>query len=162
VKHKLDLFTKEELSKLKLSEKDGKHYVYCPTSKKDRVAKPEEIVRQLYVQKLLFYYNYPLERLEVEWDVWFGSGVSEKRADIVVLHKDLESPYIIVEVKKPKRKDGERQLKSYCNAEGSPIGVWTNGKDIIVLHREEPNIFAKIDDIPSVSQTLNDVIKENY
>lgn len=160
VKHKLDLFTKEELSKLKLSEKDGKYYVYCPISKKDRVAKPEEIIRQLYIQKLLFYYNYPLERLEVEWDVWFGSGVSEKRADIVVLHKDLESPYIIVEVKKPKRRDGERQLKSYCNAEGSPIGVWTNGRDIIILHREEPNIFAKIDDIPSASQTLNDVIKE--
>ncbi|MDR1676228.1 MAG: type I restriction enzyme HsdR N-terminal domain-containing protein, partial [Tannerella sp.] len=37
------------------------------------------------------------------------------------------SPYIIVEMKKPKLKDGKEQLKSYCNATGAPIGVWTNG-----------------------------------
>jgi type I restriction-modification system DNA methylase subunit len=28
-------------------------------------------------------------------------------------------------MKKPKLKDGKEQLKSYCNATGAPIGVWT-------------------------------------
>ena len=71
-------------------------------------------------------------------------------------------PFVIVEVKKPERKDGLQQLKSYCNAEGSPIGVWTNGKEIVILHREEPNVFTHISDIPTVDQSLIDVIKEPW
>ncbi|HLE86033.1 MAG TPA: hypothetical protein VI727_00050 [Candidatus Brocadiaceae bacterium] len=52
------------------------------------------------------------------------------------------------------------QLKSYCNAEGSPIGVWTNGSELVILHREEPNVFTNISDIPTVDQSLQDVIAE--
>ena len=69
---------------------------------------------------------------------------------------------IIIEVKKPKRKDGVQQLKSYANAEGSPIAVWTNGKDIEILHREKPNNFIHISDIPTIDQTLNDVLTEPW
>ena len=105
-------------------------------------------------------YGYPKDRIKIEHPVWFGSGIHEKNADIVILHKDLEHTYIIVEVKKPKRKDGINQLKSYCNAEGSPMGVWTNGSEIVILHRERPNIFSNISSIPTVDQTLIDVIKE--
>ncbi len=50
---------------------------------------------------------------------------------------------MIFEIKKPKRIDGIKQLKVYCNDEGSPLGVWSNGKEMIVLHREDPNIFCK-------------------
>jgi type I restriction enzyme M protein len=74
----------------------------------------------------------------------------------------LPTPYIIVEVKKPKRKDGLEQLKSYCNAEGSPIGVWTNGAETICLHREEPNIFRNLSDIPEASQTLSALLAERW
>jgi len=38
--------------------------------------------------------------------VWFGSGIHEKNADIVIFHKSSEHPYIIIEVKRPKREDG--------------------------------------------------------
>ena len=68
----------------------------------------------------------------------FGSTIAEKRADIVVHDPDDHTAaYIIVEVKKPKRKDGLEQLKSYCNAEGAPVAVWTNGGEEVVLHRGE-------------------------
>lgn len=107
-------------------------------------------------------YHYPKERIKVEYAVWFGSGVSDKSADIVVMQTDGEHPYIIFEVKKPKRKDGLQQLKSYCNAEGSPIGVWSNGEELVILHREEPNIFSQISSIPTVDQTLQDVITEQW
>jgi type I restriction enzyme M protein len=159
-KHGLGLFDKKLLSSIKLYDKNGKLYLKCFGSDKERPAKPEEIVRQLFIKRLLDDYEYSKARIQVEKDVWFGSGVSDKRADIVVLHKDLEHPYIIVEVKKPDRKDGIEQLRSYCNAEGSPIGVWTNGSELIVLHREEPNIFTNISDIPTVDQSLQDVIQE--
>jgi len=94
--------------------------------------------------------------------VWFGSGVSEKSADIIILHTDLEHPYIIFEVKKPKRKDGIQQLKSYCNAEGSPIGAWSNGEELVVLHREDPNVFTSISNLPAAGQRLQDVVTEQW
>lgn len=159
-KHSLGLFDKRLISSINLYDKNGKPHLKCFGSDKERPAKPEEIVRQLFIKKLLDNYGYPKERIQVEKDVWFGSGVFDKRADIVVLQKDLEHPFIIVEVKKPNRKDGIEQLKSYCNAEGSPIGVWTNGSELVILHREEPNVFTNISDIPTVDQTLQDVIAE--
>ena len=141
----LTIFTENEVKSLRLFEKDGKPYVTCAATDKARAAKPEEIVRQLYLQKLMKEYGYPKERIAIEKPVYFGSSVHEKAADIVVWEKDAPTtPYIIVEVKKPKRKDGLEQLKSYCNAEGSPIGVWTNGGETIALHREEPNIFRNL------------------
>ena len=69
-----------------------------------------------------------MERIAIEKPVQFGSAVHEKAADIVVWDKDdSNTAYIIIECKKPKRADGLEQLKSYCHAEGAPIGVWTNG-----------------------------------
>ncbi len=159
-KHSLSLFDKKLVASINLYDKNGKPYLKCFGSDRERPAKPEEIVRQLFIKKLMNQYGYSKERIQVEKDVWFGSGIYDKRADIVVLHKDLEHPYIIVEVKKPDRKDGIEQLRSYCNAEGSPIGIWTNGSELVVLHREEPNVFTNISDIPTVDQSLQDVIKE--
>jgi len=125
--------------------------------------KPEEIVRQLYIRKLMDEYGYPRDRIALEKHVYFGSSVHEKAADIVVWEKGTnDSPYIIVECKKPKRKDGLEQLKSYCNAEGSPIGVWTNGGETIYLHREEPNLFRNLDGIPRADQTLSAMLNQPW
>jgi len=135
----LTIFTSKEVKAIELFDKNGKPYLTCAASDKARPAKPEEIVRQLYLRKLMSHYGYPKERIAIEKPVHFGSSVHEKAADIVIWEKDTtDTPYIIVEVKKPKRKDGLEQLKSYCNAEGSPIGVWTNGSETILLHREDP------------------------
>ncbi|MDR2500966.1 MAG: type I restriction enzyme HsdR N-terminal domain-containing protein [Treponema sp.] len=50
---------------------------------------------------------------------------------MVVFDKDNPTaPYIIVEVKSPKLKDGKEQLRSYCNATGAPLAVWINRKTI--------------------------------
>lgn len=162
--YRLTLFRPEDVAWLEtqIFEKNGKLYLKCLASDRDRAAKPEEIVRQLWIKKLLDEYRYPKSRIKVERAVWFGSGVSDKAADIIVMHTDGEHPYIIFEIKKPKRRDGEQQLKSYCNAEGSPIGVWSNGQEQIVLHRQEPNIFQAITSIPTIGQTLQDVITEPW
>jgi type I restriction enzyme M protein len=159
----LTIFTEREVKALELFDRGGKPYITCAASDKSRPAKPEEIVRQLYLRKLMRVYGYPKERIAVEKPVYFGSAVHEKAADIVVWEKDAPTtPYIIVEVKKPKRKDGLEQLKSYCNAEGSPIGVWTNGSETIALHREEPNIFRNLPEIPSATQRLAEMLAERW
>ena len=135
--HSITLFNQSEINFIekKLFLKNDKPHIKCLASDKDRPAKPEEIVRQLWIKKILDKYEYPKTRIKVEYSVWFGSGVSDKSADIVILREDEENPYIIIEVKKPRRKDGIKQLKSYCNAEGSPIGVWSNGGELIILNR---------------------------
>jgi type I restriction enzyme M protein len=58
----------------------------CLASDKERPAKPEEIVRQLWIKKLIEEYHYPKERIQVA-AVWFGSGISEKSRHRR-LHKD--------------------------------------------------------------------------
>ncbi len=159
----IDIFAQEEIDALKLIQKRGKPYLKCFATGKDRLAKPEEIVRQLYLHKLMKDYGYPKDRIAVEKGVYFGSSMHEKRADIVVFEKGApDTPYIIVECKKPKRKDGLEQLKSYCNAEGSPIGVWTNGGEVLYLHREEPNLFKNLPDIPRADQKLSDLLSERW
>ena len=69
---------------------------------------------------------------------------------------------MIVEVKKPKLKDGKEQLKSYCNATGAPIGVWTNGKQYSYYNRKDPNFFEDIPKIPKANQKLRDILTERW
>ncbi len=163
VKHGLSLFTTREIKEIEglIIKRDGKFAIKCQVKNKYKPAKPEEIVRQLWIKRLFHEYHYPLNRIDVERVVYFGSRDSGL-ADILVLHDDLTHPYIIFEVKRPKRTDGLEQLKSYCNAEGAPIGVWSNGNEIIRLHREKPNIFVEIPRIPRVTETLIDILTERW
>jgi len=145
------------------TDKNGKNipYIQCLVRKKEIRLTPEEAVRQLYLDVLLNHYGYPASRMELEYVVSFGR--EKKRADIVIFDKDqTTTPYIIVEIKKPKLKDGKEQLKSYCNATGAPIGVWTNGEQISCYNRKDPNFFEAITEIPNVNQKLSDIINERF
>jgi type I restriction enzyme M protein len=83
--------------------------------------------------------------------------------DIVVFDKDRPTvEYIIVELKKPKLLDGKNQLRSYYNATGAPIGVWTNGSQISHYNRKDPNYFNDLTDLPNAQQTLADILKERF
>jgi len=122
---------------------------------------PEEIVRQLWVYKLIHQYGYQPDEIDLEKSVQFGTEVSTKAADIIVYTDDTkETPKIIVECKKPKRKDGIEQLKSYMNAKGAPVAVWSNGSDSIILYRPYPKEFENtLFDIPKRGQEPKDVLE---
>ena len=115
---------------------------------------PEEIVRQLWVYKLIHQYGYKADEIDLEKSVQFGTEVGTKAADIIVYtDATKETPKIIVECKKPKRKDGIEQLKSYMNAKGAPVAVWSNGSDSIILYRPYPKEFDDtLFDIPKRGQ----------
>ncbi len=66
-----------------LSQKGGKTVIKCQVRAKDVQAKPEEVVRQLWLYRLLHHYNYPLKRLAIEYPITLGRDTS-KRADIGV------------------------------------------------------------------------------
>ncbi|MFH1968385.1 MAG: N-6 DNA methylase [bacterium] len=122
--------------------------------------KPEEIVRQLWLYKLNKFYGYPFDLIDTEKSVHFGSK-EFARADIVVYKNDKITPYIIIEVKKPNFEKGIDQLKSYLNAEGCEIGVWSNGEIKTILYRNYPNNFEDtLSEIPSVNKTIDDLLSE--
>lgn len=122
---------------------------------------PEEIVRQLWLYKLINYYQYKEDEIQVEKPIPFGSDEGSRKADIVVHLQDKESPKIVFEIKKPNRSDGIEQLKSYLNAQGAPIGVWSNGSnDRIILYRPYPREFNDtLAEIPRRDQEPKDVLE---
>src|SRR3990170_4829540 len=66
----LEIFEKEK----------GRFYIKCLRREKDillfneekNFSKPEEVIRQLWISKLTKYYNYPLDRIDLEKDIKFG------------------------------------------------------------------------------------------
>ncbi|KPJ65380.1 MAG: type I restriction endonuclease subunit M [Coxiella sp. DG_40] len=163
----LSIFDNEEIRALSdavfFKEIKGKKkpYIKCLIRDRDMLLKPEEIVRQLYVSKLIKEYGYPKQRICIEHAVQFGRET--KSADIVVFDKDRPTvEYLIVELKKPKLLDGKKQLRSYCNATGAPIGVWTNGGQITYYNRIDPNYFNEIRNIPKADQPLEDIIRGRF
>lgn len=155
----LNIFEKEK----------GKFYLKCLKRNRDLLildktkqkGGPEEIIRQLWLHKLIEEYHYPLDRIDVEVSVDFGREVQEKAADIVVYQKDKETAWIVLEVKRPDEKEGLEQIKGYLNAKGSPIGVLSDGKSNLILYRPYPHQFENtLRDIPKENQTIEDVLEE--
>lgn len=163
--YNISLFTDKEINKLEAEivfrEAKGKKipYIKCAIRNKEIKLNPEEIVRQLYVKRLINLYKYPQQLIQFEIGINFG--VEVKRADIVVYDANRpDTPYIIVELKKPKLKEGKEQLKSYCNATGAPIGIWSNGGIEQFYHRQDPNYFSELSDLPFGNENLDDFLKQ--
>ena len=165
--YKLSQFERAEIEELeqsiflKDSKKGSVPYTDCLVRKKAIKLTPEEVIRQIYLRVLIDRLGYSLDRIRVEYGVNFGRQV--KRADIAVMDKDRPTTvYILVEVKKPKLRDGKSQLHSYCHGTGAPIAVWTNGDQISYYHRKDPNYFEDISRLPKVHETLEDVLQEDF
>lgn len=144
----------------------GRYYIADVVSGKEKlvydeikgVGKPEEIVRQLWLHKLVKHYKYPKDRIITEKSINFGREVNSKSADVVVYKPDKITPYIIIEVKRPSEKKGIDQLKSYLSSEGAEIGVLSDGKEKIVLYRPYPKEYQEsLSDIPRADQTIDDL-----
>lgn len=161
--YNFSIFDKKYVDELEnsITIKENKPYVKCIIRDREILLKPEEVVRQLYLMKLIQDYGYPKKRIVVEHPINFGREV--KSADIVIFDEDRPTvEYIIIEVKKPRLQDGKNQLRSYTNATGAPIAVWTNGSQISHYNRKDPNYFEDITDIPKAYQTLQDILQERF
>ncbi len=166
-RHKLNRFRAEIISYVeeraypKIIKGKETPYINCLIRNKEIRLTPEEVVRQLFIRELIVDYGYPVEQMAVEHAVHFGRET--KRADIVIFERNHPTTeYIIVEIKKPRLNEGKGQLRSYCNATGATIGVWTNGEKISYYHRKDPNYFEDISDIPTVNQKLSDILTERW
>jgi len=162
------LFSEEEAraldARVVLRENRGKQvpYVTCLVRDKEVQLKPEERTRQLWLARLIDKLGYARSRIAIEYPITFGRD-SSKRADIVVFDADRPTvPYVIVEVKQAKYKDGKEQLRSYAHATGAPLAVWSDGILAEVWHRKNPNYFMPIHELPRADQTIEQVVDQPW
>lgn len=162
------LFSEEEAraldARVVMRENRGKQvpYVTCLVRDKEVQLKPEERTRQLWLARLIDKLGYARSRIAIEYPITFGRD-SSKRADIVVFDADRPTvPYIIVEVKQAKYKDGKEQLRSYAHATGAPLAVWSDGILAEVWHRKNPNYFMPIHELPRADQTIEQVVDQPW
>ncbi|MDR0527509.1 MAG: N-6 DNA methylase [Spirochaetaceae bacterium] len=170
--YKLSQFSPEKIAALEkriITHGGGGYDITCLIRKKEIKLKPEEVVRQLYLDKLITEYGYEPELFDVQSEVTMGS--SGKRADIVVYEKERPTQaYIIVELKSPTNptaKEGRKQLESYCKFSGAAIGVWTDGNQIEYYYKEtdkdsKTTYLNKLSYLPKAHQTLSEVLNVHY
>lgn len=113
--------------RLKLARVGDRTLVFDPIRKKEIVATPEEILRQLVLMYIMEEKNCPAGRVRVEKGVKMN-GMT-KRADIIVHDKNGE-PWLLVECKSPKvavTQDVFDQTARYNLALRVPFLAVTNG-----------------------------------
>lgn len=167
LKYGLKFFERDERSKIKLRENEDKIEIWCAKRERWLRAKPEEVVRQMFLVWIQDNLEYPLSQIGVEWSIQMGQNAEKERADIVIFSDDAcTDPYIVFEVKKPTSKEGLEQLRSYLRWTGCFFGCWSNGNDTSFQLREEdtetkkaPYLYRDIPRLPKVSEHLSDILK---
>lgn len=131
-------------------------------------AKPEEVLAvQPFAKQLVEDYGYPKAhiRSRPQWHVKTRPSDSAKSypVDLAVFtssqHRD-EDLYIVVECKKPDRRDGRSQLEDYLRLSRASLGVWFNGHERLFLlkHEAEGRVtFNEIPNIPRYGQRVEDI-----
>ena len=111
VKHGLTLYPQAKRQSLPISTSNGKYYLTCLVTGRTKLARPEEVVRQLEIARLRDELVYDLKQMAIEVKIKMGSTYASKAADIVIYTDQTKvTPRIIIECKKPNRLDGLDQL----------------------------------------------------
>jgi len=78
-----------------ITEQDGEYFLRCRIKNRLKIAKLEEVVRQLWSYRLLTEYGYPKERTHDEKVIYFASRVEPRAANIIVYHGEDKDHYLI-------------------------------------------------------------------
>lgn len=136
----------ELLSRLCFSQPSSDvYYVQATPNQKPMRARPEEIIRQLFILSLIHQYYYPEQRIKVEYPVQMGR--TKKRADIVVLGEN-GGVDMVIEVKQKIDHESMEQLKSYVMVTGATYGAAVSGYEFICLKKDTSNCFVELEDLP--------------
>lgn len=148
------------------SPKEG--YVFDYISGVEVKATPEEInAVQVFSKILVEDYKYPKTHIQTRPQFRVKARPSDTRkeypVDIAVFNSnsiDDSELYMIVECKKPNRKDGRRQLEIYMQLSQARLGVWYNGNQKLCLLKKVSNgsiFFEEIPNIPEYGERVEDV-----
>ena len=131
-------------------------------------ATPEEVhAVQIFSKLLVNDYGYPKGHIRTrpQWRVKVRPSDTKKEypIDIAVFSGDQhtdETLQIIVECKKPNRREGRTQLQDYLRFSKARIGVWFNGEEKLFLKKLEKSgevLFEEIPNIPRFGERLEDI-----
>lgn len=146
--------------------KDDK--IFAPLKNKWLVMKPEEVVRQKYICRLMDSYGYSVDQMDQEVPVSSGNGrgTGRARADIIVWRnkKDKEQkkyPLIVVECKAESvtiHKEDYYQGMNYASYVHADFFITTNLKEtriFKVVKGEIPDKLEEVVDIPNAAKANN-------
>ncbi len=175
---KMDLlkyFQRDEKNELVPIVKDGK--IYALLKEKWLEAKPEEIVRQKFIAKLIDEYGYKPEQMAQEMKVSNSQrGTGKAQADIVVWRTKEDKnqnnqAFLVVECKasniKLKLEDCYQGM-NYATWSRAKIFATTNDKELQVYKIDDSKIpilidsFKPINDIPKAQDILDDKKLETF
>lgn len=133
-------------------------------------ATPEEVnAVQVFSRILVEDYGYPSTHIQTRPQFRVKARPSDLKkeypVDIAVFNDDAHSEknaYIIVECKKPNRKDGRKQLEIYLSMSDAEIGVWYNGKEklcVLKVVTKGKIGFKEIQNIPQYGERIEDIGK---
>lgn len=158
------IHNKEELY-MEIQIKDNK--IYAPLKDKWLVLKPEEVVRQTYIKRLIDSYGYTLSQMDQEIQVSNSQrGQGAARADIVVWRSKEDKaakkyPLIVVECKAESvtiHKEDYYQGMNYASWAHADFFVTTNLKEtriFKIVKGQIPDELDEIVDIPDSKQADN-------
>jgi type I restriction enzyme M protein len=132
-------------------------------------ATPEEVnAVQVFAHRLVEDYGYPKDNLQTRPQFRVRKRPSDLSKsypiDIAVLassKKTEDELFMVVECKKPDRKDGEAQLRLYMDMSPAEVGVWFNGQDHVylrkIVHKDGRRTYEYLPNIPRYGQRIEDV-----
>ena len=131
-------------------------------------ATPEEVhAVQVFSRLLVNDYGYPKNQIRSrpQWRVKVRPSDTKKEysVDLAVFSSDHHSDdtvQIVVECKKPNRRDGRSQLQDYMRFSQARVGVWFNGEEKLFLKKSEKGgqvLFEEIPNIPKFVERLEDI-----
>lgn len=143
-------------------------YIYDYISGVEVKATPEEVnAVQVFSKILVEDYKYPKNHIQTRPQFRVKARPSDTKkeypVDIAVFNSENASDgdlYMIVECKKPNRKDGRRQLEIYMQLSQARIGIWYNGDQKLCLLKKVSNgaiYFEEIPNIPEYGERVEDV-----
>ncbi len=131
-------------------------------------ATPEELnAVQVFSKILVEDYKYPKTYIRTRPQFRVKARPSDVKkeypVDIAVFNSDNicdDELYMIVECKKPNRKDGRKQLEIYMQLSKARLGVWYNGEQKLCLLKNVVNgaiSFEEIPNIPEYGERIEDI-----
>ena len=131
----------EESQEYELDLSDSGKIIDFLEPEKERPNKAEERVRQRIARVLHFEYGYPKELMCFEAPIRMGRDL--RHADIAIyaspaarVQKDQGKILLVCEVKAPEIKECDGQLVSYVSASSAEGGLWTNGTQVVYVHKD--------------------------
>jgi type I restriction enzyme M protein len=132
-------------------------------------AGPEEVeATQVFSRRLVQDLGYSKDQIQTRPQFRVKenpSGREKWPVDICVYRnaedRTYENVYMVVECKRPTRKDGERQLRLYLQNSFASLGVWFNGRDHLYLRKvvlpTREIKYQEIYSIPRADQSIADI-----